>query len=101
MSPVLSYLAAYEPVGQRVQAAMSKADRTSAGRSGRDYPQRGEALFAALPDRFVFDELMGAAERLGISSEEAVEHLRIMIREGMLRLEEETFEKTGYVPAAS
>lgn len=79
---------------------MSKADRISEGSAGRDYPQRGEALFAALSDRFVFDELMAAAERLGISSEEAVEHLRIMMREGMVRLEEETFEKTGYVPSS-
>ena len=56
-------------------------DSTNEIGSGFDFPQRGMTLYEALPGAFTFDDLMDAAEELGIPSQEAVEHFRIMLRE--------------------
>lgn len=63
-----------------------------------DFPLRGMALFGALPDEFSFDDLMLAADHLGIPSLEAVEHIRIMEREQLIVIVNERFEKTGTIP---
>lgn len=63
-----------------------------------DFPLRGMALFGVLPEVFTFDDLMIAADHLGIPSLEAVEHIRIMEREQMIRIAKERFEKTGTAP---
>lgn len=59
-----------------------------------DYVARGEALFDALPASFSFDNLMEAAETLGIPTAEAIEHLRIMLREELITAGEITFRKS-------
>lgn len=64
-----------------------------------DFPLRGLALFEALADPFTFDDLMSVADRLEIPSLEAVEHLRIMMREQMIQLAHSRFHKTGTRPA--
>ncbi|HET6566546.1 MAG TPA: hypothetical protein VFG50_01190 [Rhodothermales bacterium] len=64
-----------------------------------DFPLRGLALFEALADSFSFDDLMSAADRLEIPSLEAVEHLRIMMREQMVQLTRIRFSKMGTRPA--
>ncbi len=58
-----------------------------------DFTLRGAALLDALPDEFSFEDLMEAADNLELPSEEAVEHLRIMMREEMVRLDGDTFFK--------
>ncbi|GEM_PF-3646333 len=63
-----------------------------------DFPLRGMALFGALPDAFTFDDLMAAADHLGIPSLEAVEHIRIMEREQLIVIVKDRFEKTGSAP---
>jgi hypothetical protein len=59
-----------------------------------DYTLRGTTLFEALPDWFSFDDLMTTADRLEISSIEAVEHLRIMQREQLIGMRYSRFYKT-------
>lgn len=68
----------------------------SISRSGEwfsDYVWRGETLFYALPNPFSFDDLLDVADRLTISNTEAIEHLRIMLREELVRLDHVTFRK--------
>lgn len=60
-----------------------------------DYVARGEALFDAVAVSFSFDDLMEAAERLGIPTAEAIEHLRIMLREELIVAGEATFTKSA------
>jgi hypothetical protein len=61
-------------------------------------PETAADLFEALPDAFTFDELAEAADRLGIASAVAVEHLRTFQRFEMVSTAEDTFLKTGETP---